>query len=405
MILPGSATSRTTTRTRYVVVWLLFLATVLNYLDRQVLSVTAPILQKDLGITATGYSNIVTGFLVAYTLGQSLAGAFMDRVGARAGMVAAMAWWSLAGALHAAVRSATELAAFRFLLGIGEAGNWPGAVKTVRDWFPAEERSAAVGLFNSGSAVGAIAAPPLVAWLTLSYSWRFAFAVTGSLGLIWIGLWLALAPAHRREAGNLQARGGAWRSLFRQRNLWGLMVARFGADPVWWFYVFWLPDYLSRARGFSLANIGSTLWIPFVAAGLGNIAGGAASDRLVRTMPTTRARKTVMGASAAVMAAGALVARAESAWLALALISVATFAYSAWASNILTLPADLFAEDKVGSASGFTGTAAGLGGIFATLAIGRTVDRFSYTPVFFAAGLLPLAAFLALHLLVRERDR
>ncbi len=405
MTLPDPAASLGNKRTRYVIAWLLFMATVLNYLDRQVLSVTAPILQKDLGIGATGYSNIVTGFLVAYTVGQSLAGAFMDRVGSRIGMTAAMAWWSLAGALHATARSAMGLGVFRFLLGIGEAGNWPGSVKTVRDWFPPAERSAAVGLFNSGSAVGAIAAPPLVAWLTLAYSWRFAFAVTGSLGLLWIAVWLVLMPKRHPEASNLPARRGVWWPLLRKRNLWGIMLARLGADPVWWFYVFWLPDYLSRARGFSLANIGSTLWIPFVAAGLGNLLGGMASDRLVRRMPTARARKTVMGVSAVIMSAGVLVSHAQSAWLALTLISVATFSYSTWATNVLTLPADLFEEDEVASTSGLSGTFAGLGGILTTLAIGRVVDRFSYTPVFVAAGLLPLAAFLALILLVREREQ
>jgi ACS family hexuronate transporter-like MFS transporter len=393
-------------RRRWAVAALLFLATMLNYLDRQVLSVTAPVLRQTFGMTAQQYSGVVFAFLLAYTLGQSLAGRFMDAVGARRGMGAAMLWWSAAGALHAAASSLFQLSVFRFLLGMGEAGNWPGAVKTVQQWFPPRERAFAMGVFNSGSAIGAVAAPPLIAFLTLRYSWRWAFLLTGALGLLWVFPWLAVNRAPVAAETTDAALRPHWRELLRDRRVQGLMLARFFCDPVWWFYVFWLPDYLSRARGFSLAMIGLFAWVPFLAADLGNLAGGWASGRLVRAgFETTRARMMVMGASAAAMALGVIAAYMPGAAAAIAVVSAVTFGYSAWAANVLTLPADLFGRERVGAATGLTGTAAGLGGMLNTVAVGWLVDHWSYKPAFAVATVLPVAAFAALALLVRPAAR
>jgi ACS family hexuronate transporter-like MFS transporter len=394
---------------RWWIAGLLFLATVINYVDRQCLSVLAPVLRDEFGMTATDYSRIVSAFMLAYLIMQTGSGRLMDWLGTRRGFSLCIVWWSVAAMLHAAARSALHLGVFRFLLGLGEAGNWPGAVKAISEWFPTRERAFAIGLFNSGSTVGATVAPPLVAWLALTYGWRNAFLITGSLGFFWLVLWLVLyrLPHEHRwlrpkeleliRSGQEQPHVGEqirWRSLFGYRQVWGLVLARMLADPVWWFYVFWLPEYLKRERDFSLAMIGYFVWIPFLAADIGNLTGGAASGLLVkRSMPVLRARKAVMLACALLMTAGIPAVMVKESWAALGLISLVTFAYSAWAANILTLPADLFPQQVVASVSGLSGTGAATGGMIFTLVIGYVVDRFSYLPVFTAAGLMPLAAF------------
>lgn len=394
---------------RWWIAGLLFLATVINYVDRQCLSVLAPVLRDEFGMTAGDYSRILSGFMLAYLIMQTGSGRLMDWLGTKTGFALCIVWWSVAAMLHAAARSALHLGLFRFLLGLGEAGNWPGAVKAIAEWFPTRERAFAIGLFNSGSTVGATVAPPLVAWLALTHGWRNAFLITGSLGFLWLVLWLILyrRPEEHRwllaaeleliRSGQEDMRVGErirWRSLFRYRQVWGLVLGRMLADPVWWFYVFWLPEYLKRERDFSLAMIGYFAWIPFLAADIGNLTGGAMSGLLVkRRVPVLRARKTVMLACALLMMAGIPAVQVREAWLAVALISLVTFSYSAWAANILTLPADLFPPQIVASVSGLSGTGAAAGGMLFTLIIGYVVDRFSYVPVFTAAGLMPLVSF------------
>jgi len=404
---------------RWWIAGLLFLATVINYVDRQCLSVLAPVLRDEFGMTNADYSRIVSAFMLAYLIMQTGSGRLMDWLGTKAGFAVCILWWSAAAMLHAAARSAVQLGLFRFLLGLGEAGNWPGAVKAVSEWFPARERAFAIGLFNSGSTVGATVAPPLVAWLALGYGWRNAFLITGALGFFWLVLWLVLyrrpqehpwlRPAELEwiRSGQEQARLGErirWRSLFGYREVWGLVLGRMLADPVWWFYVFWLPEYLKREREFSLAMIGYFAWIPFLAADIGNLTGGALSGMLLkRRVPVLRARKAVMLVCALLMLAGIPAVRVGEAWAAVALISLVTFAYSAWAANILTLPADLFPPQIVASVSGLSGTGAAAGGMIFTLITGYVVDRFSYLPVFTAAGLMPLASFALIAWGVRLR--
>lgn len=386
-------------RTRWVIVVMLFLATVLNYLDRQILSMSAPVLQHDLRMNAQAYSWIVTSFLTAYTLMQAGAGRAIDAVGYRVGLLAAVSCWSVAGALHGLCGTAVQLGICRALLGAGEAGNWPAAVKAVRELFAPCQRAFAVGLFNSGSALGAVLAPPLVASLSSVYSWRAAFLLTGSLGVLWAVVWWMItakeysAPAYSREE-----RGGVpLRQLMGMRAAWAVCLARFFADPVWWFYIFWLPDYLSRVRGLSLQEIGVAAWIPFLFADLGNLVGGAASGRLVlHGWAPVRARVIVMAASAAAMVASIFITAAATTITALALVSLAAFAYSAWAANILTLPSDLFEDRSVASVVGASGSFAGVGGIVSTLLIGFLVDRHRYALVFTWASLSPLAAFAVL---------
>jgi ACS family hexuronate transporter-like MFS transporter len=383
------------THTRWWVASLLFLATVINYVDRQTLSVLAPELRARLHMTNADYSHVIFAFLFAYMLMQSGSGRLMDVLGTRRGFSLTIAWWSAAAILHAAANSAFAFGAFRFLLGLGEAGNWPGGVKVVSEWFPPKERAFAIGFFNSGSTLGAVFAPPVVAWVALHWGWRQAFVLTGSLGFLWLLLWLGTyqAPTQSLEKNVQGSAEVQWRRLLRYRQVWALVLARMLADPVWWFYVFWLPDYLKQARHFTLAEIGYFAWIPFVTAGMGNLFGGWASGYLIkRRIAVLRARKIVMGASAIAMMAGIPAVRSPDATTALILICVVTMAYSVWAANVLTLPADIFPQEVVASVSGLSGTGAALGGMMFTLLIGLVLDRWSYVPVFVMAGIMPLAA-------------
>jgi ACS family hexuronate transporter-like MFS transporter len=388
---------------------LLFLATVINYIDRQTLSVLAPVLRDEFGMSNTDYARIISAFMFAYLIMQAGSGRIMDWLGTRRGFALTITWWSVAAMLHATARSVFTFGLFRFLLGLGEAGNWPGGVKAISEWFPVRERAFAIGFFNSGSTLGAVIAPPLVAWLALTYGWRNAFLVTGSLGFFWLILWLIfyrLPHEHRwlREGELEHIRKGQedaqtaehipWARLFRYKQVWGLVLGRMLSDPVWWFYVFWLPNYLKSERDFSLAMIGYFAWIPFLAADAGCLVGGAASGYLIKLgLPVLRARKAVMLVSALLMMSGIPAVLAEDANVAIALISVATFSYSMWAANILTLAADLFPQQVVASVSGLSGTGAATGGMVFTLIVGAVVDRFSYVPIFVAAGILPLVAF------------
>lgn len=408
---------------RWWIAGLLFLATVINYVDRQTLSVLAPVLREQFHMSNTDYSRIVFAFLLAYTFMQSGSGRLMDWLGTRRGFSLTIAWWSVAAMLHTAANSILHFGIFRFLLGLGEAGNWPGGVKTVSEWFPTKERAFAVGLFNSGSCLGAVLAPPLVAWIALHWSWRVAFLWTGSLGFLWLALWLILYRLPRdhpwitlEEREHIRSNAGVsrpakrnrirWLDLFQYKQVWGLVLARMLTDPVWWFYAFWLPEYLKSERHFSLAMIGYFGWIPFLTADAGNFVGGGLSSYLVRRgWRVLAARKTTMFGSAAVMLVGIPAVLTGSPALALVLISVATLAYSSWATNILTLPADLFPNEVVASVSGLSGTGAGIGGMIFTLMTGVVVDRFSYVPVFTAAAVLPLVAASIVLWGVQEHDK
>lgn len=392
---------------RWWIAGLLFAATAINYIDRQTLSVLSPFIREQFGMSNTDYSRVVFAFMLAYMIMQSGSGRIMDWLGTRRGFVLTITWWSAAAMLHATARSVFTFGLFRFLLGFGEAGNWPGGVKASSEWFPPKERAFAVGFFNSGSTIGAVIAPPLVSWLALRWGWRTAFLVTGSLGFLWIIPWLVLYRSrtqHPSITENATAARVSWLSLFRYKEVWGLVLARMMADPVWWFYVFWLPEYLKRERGFSLAMIGYSAWIPFLTASLGCLAGGATSGYLIkRGWPVLRARRAVMFLCAAAMLAGIPAVLTRSNPISLGLISLVTFAFSCWSANILTLPADLFPQNVVASVSGVSGTGAALGGMIFTLLIGMIVDRFSYLPVFIAAGTMPLIAACSIAWGVRSR--
>jgi ACS family hexuronate transporter-like MFS transporter len=386
---------------------LLFFATLINYLDRLAISIVAPTLQDQLSFSTVDYSHIVFFFIFGYTLGQTLFGKLIDRLGTRSGLLICVGLWSVAACLHSLAVGVLTFGLFRFLLGLTEGGNWPGAVKAVSENFPVPRRAFAVGVFNSGSIVGAILAPPAIVAIEHWWGWRPMFTIVGLTGFIWIAAWSRLyracAPNDAQPADLNRARCGSMFQHLRRRAVWGLMVGRFFADPIWWFYAFWLPTYLAQARGFDLASIGKSAWIPYAAAGVGGLLGGHASGLLVRNGWTTvAARKAVMVAGAVLMLAGLPVIWTTSHAAALACISVVVFGYASWASNILSLPADLFPSTSVGAITGLSGTAAALGGMLLTLAVGRIVERFSYAPVFVAASIMIVCAAVAILTLVRQ---
>lgn len=395
---------------RWWIIGLVFLATLINYLDRLTISVLAPEIIRDLHLDRFQYGSIATWFLVAYTISQALSGKLYDRVGTRRGFSISILVWSLAAMAHSVARGLFSLSIFRFVLGLGEAGNWPGAAKTVAEWFPVRQRALGLGIFNSGAAIGSIVAPPLIVWLQLKYGWQVTFIVTGLLGLLWLGLWLVIyekPERHRwlrREEYQLIREGAAdpaadpegtasapkvrWGDLLGFRQVWGIVIARFFTDPIWWLYITWLPLYLSDARGFDLRQIALFAWVPYVAADAGSLLGGWFSGFLIaRGWPVDRARKVVIIFAALLMPAGIFAAFVKSPLVALALIGVVLFGFQVWINNVQTLPSDFFSSREVGSVAGLGGTGAGLGAILFTLTTGWVVQHFSYVPILVAAGL------------------
>jgi len=395
---------------RWWIVGLVFLATLINYIDRLTISVLAPVITRDLGLTNTQFGGIVTWFLLAYTLSQGLSGKLYDRIGTRLGFVISITVWSVAAIAHAFARGIGTLSLFRFVLGLGEAGNWPGAAKTVAEWFPVRQRALGMAIFNSGAAIGSIVAPPLIVWLQLSYGWQTTFIVTGTLGFIWLGLWLLFyeSPERHRwiteeELKVIQgddAEGPkseslstsvtlSWRELLGYRQVWAIVLSRFLTDPVWWLYITWLPKYLADARGFSLTKIGLFAWVPYVAADAGSLSGGWLSGYLIsRGWSVDKARKTVILIAALLMPAGILAAFASDPLVALALIGVVLFGFQVWINNVQTLPSDFFPDKSVASVAGLGGTGAGIGSMIFIFSTGWIVDHFSYVPVLVSAGLL-----------------
>lgn len=378
---------------RWLYIGLAFLATVINYVDRQTLSVAAPLLRQELGFGDVEYSRIVSAFLLAYTIMNGVSGPLIDRLGTRWGYGLCMLWWSAAGVLHGWVKTPLELGVCRFLLGMGEAGNWPAAVKVVAEWFPAKERALASGIFNSGSAIGAMAAPPLVAWLVLTAGWQAAFWVTGAAGFAWLAVWMAVYRTPRSVVKEEAEAGPEVLPLVRQRFVWSLTLAKVFFDPVWYFYVFWFPQYLSSVRGASMAEIGAVAWIPFLTADAGNLAGGAFSAVLLRRGHSVMAvRRRAFLVFPLLMTAAIPAVLAPSAAVSLACVAVATFGYTACLANMLALPADGYAKNTLGTIWGVASMGSGAGGMVFSLATGWVLARTSYTPVFVAFGLMPLAA-------------
>ena len=384
-------------RDRWALCWLLSAATALSFLDRQVLSVLAPTLTAEFGMNNTEYSRVVFAFQLSYTVMFAVGGRLMDRLGTRTGMALSVGVWSLASAAHALVRGPLGLGVARFFLGFGEGSCFPAATKGAVEWFPLEKRVLAIGIANGGSAFGAVIAPPLTAGLASRFGWRGAFLATGAAGLLWLAAWLAAPrPAAAALAGDA-GRVPIGR-LLADRRLRRVLLARFLFDPVFYFYMFWIPQYLSRERGFSLDQIGKYYWIPFLVLGVSNILSGRLSDTLVRKGWTPRrARAVLLTIAALVTPVSWLASLAPSAGWAIALMSCLMLAHGLWISNFLGLLSDLFPGSAIATVTGLTGTAGGIGGILSSLAVGPLVDRFSFGPAFAVSGLLyPLALVLLL---------
>ena len=406
---------------RWVIVLLLFAATAISYVDRQVLTVLAPTLRDQLNISNTGYASILTAFLLAYTFMQPVTGWLIDRIGTRMGFALIMAWWSIAACLHAIGNSVASFAVCRFLLGAGEAGSWAACVKAVSEWFPRKERGFATGLWSAGVSAGLVISVPIVAWINLTLGWRWAFILTGLVGLVWLAAWLWLYrlpqghPAVTDEelrhigddAGDVELEKQAHRtpylSLLRSRNVWAIIAARVLADPWVWFYYFWIPEYLTRSAGFTPADIGKYAWIPFLAQGVGIVLGGGLSDLLCRRgMHVLSARLAVMLTGMLLMTAGILAAFELHIVIIFAGISTAMLGFGLWAPNMMSLCADAFPRDSVGSVVGLGGMGAGVGGMVFTMATGWALDHYGYAPVFVAAGVIPLLAFGVLFTLLQR---
>jgi ACS family hexuronate transporter-like MFS transporter len=407
---------------RWYMVGMIMLLTVINYIDRMTLSVLAPTIRETFGMSNTSYSRVVTMFLLGYTISQALSGKVLDRIGTRVGFMVFVGIWTVASMLHATARSVVQLSIFRFILGIGEAGNWPGAAKAVAEWFPVRERAIGMAIFNNGSALGAVIAPPLIAWVALSYGWRSAFFIGAIFSSILMVVWFFFyhVPAeHPRLSAEERAHIASdqpptdaltatskrpWASLFKHRQLWAVVTARFFSDPIWWFLISWLPNYLKAERGFSLAMIGLLAWIPFVGADVGTLTGGITSSLLIkRGWSVDRARKTVLIVSALMVPVGVVgVVNAPSNTIVIASITMIAFGFQSWIANIHTIPSDCFPKQDVGSVFGIGGTSAGIASMLFTLLVGWIVDRFSYTPVFIMVGIMsPLAATLFLVIMRR----
>ena len=409
-------TSRLIPNVRWRIAALLFCATVINYIDRQTLSVLAAQITEELGISDIEYAQIVQAFLICYAGMYIVWGRIIDRWGTRVALALSMVWWSLANAGHALARGALGLGIFRALLGLGESGNFLAAEKAISEWFPPKERGFANGIVNAAASTGAILAPPLIVLIFTQWGWRAAFVVTGATGFVWLVFWLRWywVPArHPRVTaeersliedapGSPHRRSVRWIELFQVRQTWALFLARVLADPVWWFYLFWLPKYLSDERGFSIVAIGLTSWVPFLTADLGAIAGGWFSGRLIsRGMAPLKARKWVMLPAAAVMPLSLVVPSSDSAVVAVAAICGVTFAHMAWKTNLMTMTNDVYPTAVVGSAAGIVGLGSSLGGVIFTGITGYVVESYSYDSIFYVMAFLHPIAFCVLHVLAR----
>jgi len=401
-------------RYRWRVCAMLLAATTINYIDRQVLGVLAPFLQQQIGWNEVEYGYIVTAFQGAYAIGLLCAGAVIDRFGTRIGYAIAIGVWSVAAMSHALATGVIGFALARFALGLGESGNFPAAIKTVAEWFPRRERALAVGIFNSGSNIGAIVAPLLVPVVAATLGWQAAFLFTGLLSGLWLVVWLTwyrtpeqqprLGTAElaliRSDPAEPQVRL-PWRQLLRHRQAWAFIAAKFMTDPIWWFFLFWLPKFLHAKYGLSLLELGPPLIVIFVLADVGSIAGGWLAGRLIqRGWSTNAARKGAMAVCGLAVVPIVFTAFADNVWIAVALIGLATAGHQGWSANVLTLPSDLFPRPAVASVVGLGGFAGAVSGMMIATFIGFLLQATgSYVPVFLIAGSAYLLALLVVHLL------
>ena len=409
-----SAANQVMTRYRWRICALCFFATTINYVDRQVLGVLAPELQRVIGWNEIEYSNLVNAFQAAYAIGFLAAGGVIDRVGTRIGYAISIGIWSAATMGTALVRTVLGFGIARFFLGIGESGNFPASIKTVAEWFPSRERALATGIFNSGANIGAIVAPIVVPWLTVHYGWQSAFIVTGTLSALWIIPWVVMyrPPQNHpgvsaQELSYIQSDPPEpetkipWAALLAHRQSWAILIGKFMTDPIWWFVMYWLPKFLNSRYGLSLTELGWPLVIVYNMATLGSIGGGWLSSQLLkRGWSPNRARKTAMLACALTVTPIVFAATASRLWVAVGLIGLATAAHQGWSANIYTLASDMFPRRAVASVIGIGGFGGAIGGMVIATFTGFVLQfTHSYVPMFIIAGTTYLIALLIIHLL------
>ncbi|MEI8291833.1 MAG: MFS transporter [Verrucomicrobiota bacterium] len=403
---------------RWTVCALLFVATTINYMDRQVLGILAPTLEREIGWSEIEYSHIVMAFQAAYALGLLVFGRLVDVIGTRHGYAISIFAWSLAAMAHALARGVFGFGVARFALGLGEAGNFPAAVKTVAEWFPSRERALATGLFNSGSNVGAILAPVLVPWLTLHYGWQMAFIVLGATGFVWLifWYWLYATPAQSRRVSPAElahinsdppepaTAKIPWSKLLRYRQTWAFVVAISFTAPIWWFFLYWLPKFMHQQYGLDLASLGPPLVVIYSMTSVGSIGGGWLSGFLLkRGWSVNASRKTTLLICALCVVPVVFAAKASNLWLATLLIGLAAAAHQGWAANLFTLVSDLFPKQAVGSVVGLGamfGSVAAMGFAQLTGIILQTTG--SYWPLFMIAGSAYLLALAIVHVLIPD---
>jgi MFS transporter, ACS family, hexuronate transporter len=397
---------------RWTICALLFVATTINYIDRQVLGILAPTLQRELGWTEADYGDIVSWFSFAYAIGFLIAGRLLDWIGVRRGLAVAVVAWSVAAIGHAFARTAAGFAFARAMLGLGESAIFPGSIKAIAEWFPQNERALATGIFNAGTNTGAILTPLLVPWITLRWGWRWAFIVTGALGFAWLALWIPLyrnaagessefpVPSSERDSGRPMV---PWLSLFGHRQTWAFVVGKLLADPIWWFYLYWLPKFLDSQYGVTLAQLALPIIVVYLIADVGSVGGGWLSSALIkRGWSVNRARKATMLAMALLIVPTTLAPQAPGMWGAVVIVGIAAAAHQAWSANVYTLASDMFPKSAVGSVVGIGAFAGAMGGVLFQRVTGRVLEATgsNYTPIFAVCGLAYVTAWTIIHLLV-----
>jgi ACS family hexuronate transporter-like MFS transporter len=392
---------------RWIILSLLFAATTINYFDRIVLSVLIPEIKRDLNLDDIAYSHILSAFQLAYTIGFIFAGRFVDWLGVKAGYSLAILFWSIAGAMHTLCSSAFCLSVWRGMLGITASGNFPAAIKAVAEWFQVKDRSFATSLFNSGASIASIVGPPLIAAIALTAGWRLTFFIFGAFGFILVIIWAMLyqkPPQSDAEIRQTRSSDYSWRELLRFRQSYGIMVGKFLTDPVWWFYLYWMPNYLAEQRGFDLKGIAIAIPVIYIVAIVIGIAFGWLPGFLMnRGYSVARARKTTMLATALLLPVSALAVFADNVWIAILLVSLACGAHNGWSANIFTLISDCYASRAVGSMTGLAGFAGGLGGLLiATMAPGYIITYVGYVPIFVLMGALHPLAYLGIRVLIKD---
>jgi ACS family hexuronate transporter-like MFS transporter len=401
-------------RYRWVICSLLFAATAINYVDRQMIGVLKPTISAELGWSETTYADVIFWFQAAYAIGYLSFGRIVDLVGARIGYTIAFVIWTLGHTLCGFVGSAFQFSVARFILGIGESGNFPAGIKAVTEWFPAKERALATGVFNAGANIGAVVTPLIVPALTIAFGWRMAFIVTGAASLLWLVAWIAVYRRPREsdrvspaELAHIESDPAdpvepiSWGRLIRYRETWAYALGKFLIDPIWWLFLFWTPDFLAKTYHLDLKGFGPPLVLIYVISDLGSVAGGWSSSRLMRRgLSANAARKITMLVCAILVMPIFTAQYISNLWLAVAVVGLATAAHQAFSANLYTLPSDMFPRAAVGSVIGIGGTVGAIGGMMMAKFTGYILETTgSYAPIFAVAGSTYLIAVIVIHLL------